>query len=202
MKATVDAGDIGAPLMFHSVHRNPLVPPHYSNNMIIDDTCAHDVDLACFPLGSEIAGVRVLTPRRNSRAPGHATEALLLLEMANGVLVDVEASINITYGYDIRGEVVGETGTVALGETSPTLIKRDGRYSGRVPAGWRERFRPAYDAEFQDWIDAATRGESTGPSSWDGYAATVVCQAGLEAMRTGDRVEVSLRDELAVYRPH
>ena len=39
--------------------------------------------------------------------------------MASGILVDVEISVNIRYGYDIRGEVVGENGTVALGAASP-----------------------------------------------------------------------------------
>ena len=38
--------------------------------------------------------------------------------MASGVLVDVEIFVNIRYGYDIRGEVVGENGTVALAEAA------------------------------------------------------------------------------------
>ncbi|WP_432855062.1 Gfo/Idh/MocA family oxidoreductase [Amycolatopsis sp. CA-161197] len=200
LKAAVTAGEIGAPLMFHSVHRNPAVPPHYSSNMIINDTCAHDVDITRFLLESEVAAVRVLTPaRRNRRDPEHLTEAMLVLEMANGVLVDVEASINIAYGYDIRGEIVGETGTVSLGEATPTVLRRDGGYRGQVPANWQDRFRSAYDAEFRAWIAAASRGESTGPSTWDGYATTVVCETGLAAWRTGDRVEASLRDKPGLY---
>ena len=50
MKATIDSGEIGAPLMFHSGHRNPSVPPHYTSDMIINDTCVHDVDIARFLL--------------------------------------------------------------------------------------------------------------------------------------------------------
>ncbi len=39
----------------------------------------------------------------------------MLLETESGVLVDIETSVNIRYGYDIRGEVVGEDGTVGAG---------------------------------------------------------------------------------------
>ena len=103
---------------------------------------------------------------------------ILMLTMANGVIVNIEAAVNIAYGYDIRGEVLGETGTIELAESSKIIVKREGQYGGRVPADWRERFIRAYDIEFQEWIDAVAAGRSTGPSSWDGYAATVVCDAG------------------------
>jgi len=201
MKDAVARGEIGAPLMFHSAHRNPSVPPHYVSEMIINDTCVHDIDVARWLLDTEIVAIRVIKPRRNSRASDHLTDPLLILfETASGAVVDVEASINIQYGYDIRGEVVGESGTVELAETSKVVVRREGRYGGGVPDDWRERFIRAYDIEFQDWIDAVASGRSTGPSSWDGYAATVVCDAALEALRSGDRVDVSLREQPDLYQ--
>ena len=39
-----------------------------------------------------------------------------------------------------------------------------------------------------------------GPSAWDGYAAAVVSDAGLEALRTGERVAVSLADRPKLLR--
>jgi myo-inositol 2-dehydrogenase / D-chiro-inositol 1-dehydrogenase len=201
MKDAVARGDIGAPLMFHSAHRNPSVPPHYVSDMIINDTCVHDFDVARWLLDTEITSIQVVKPRKNSRASEHLTDPLfMVLETASGAVVDVEASINIGFGYDIRGEVVGESGTVELAESSRVVVKRDGRYGGRVPEDWRERFLRAYDLEFQDWINAVSAGRSTGPSSWDGYAATVVCDAGLEALSSGDRVAVSLREKPDLYQ--
>jgi myo-inositol 2-dehydrogenase/D-chiro-inositol 1-dehydrogenase len=200
MKAAIDAGEIGAPLMFHSGHRNPSVPPHYTSDMIINDTCVHDVDVARFLLDDEIVGVRVLTARKNSLASDHLTDPVLFVfDMAGGALVDVEASINIQYGYDIRGEIVGEAGTVELAESTRVVVKNDGRYGGRVPDDWRERFIRAYDLEFQEWLDAVAAGQSTGPSAWDGYAAQVTCDAALEALHGGQRVPVSLRDKPDLY---
>ncbi len=201
MKDTIVRGDIVAPLMFHSAHRNPSVPPHYVSDMIINDTCVHDVDIARYLLDSEIVAARVIKPRKNSRASEHLTDPLLILfETASGAVVDVEASINIQFGYDIRGEVVGESGTVELAENNKVIVKRDGQYGGRVPEDWRERFVRAYDTEFQEWINAVTAGRSTGPSSWDGYAATVVCDAALQALNSGERVEVSLREQPDLYK--
>lgn len=67
---------------------------------------------------------------------------VLLLEMASGTLVDVDISVNIRYGYDIRGEVVAENGTAALGESSPVRVRRDGLASDRVPADWAGAVQP------------------------------------------------------------
>jgi myo-inositol 2-dehydrogenase/D-chiro-inositol 1-dehydrogenase len=116
------------------------------------------------------------------------------------VLVDVEISVNIRYGYDIRGEIVGEDGTAALGELSPVVVRSSGRVASPVPADWRERFLRAYDVEFQEWLDSiAGDGRPLGPSAWDGYAAAVVSDAGLAALRTGSRVEVTLADKPKLY---
>ena len=68
-----------------------------------------------------------------------------MLTMSDGVIVTVEAAVNVAYGYDIRGEVLGETGTVELAESNKVIVKREGQFGGRVPVDWRERFLRAYD---------------------------------------------------------
>lgn len=200
LKDTVASGAIGAPLLVHCAHRNPSVPAHYTSDMAINDTTVHEIDLVRWLLEDEIVATSVLTPRRNRRGGDLRDPIFVLLEMASGALVDVEVSVNIGYGYDIRGEVVGESGTVALAESNPVVIKRDGVVSGRVPSDWRERFLLAYDMEFRDWLDAAARGTAAGPNCWDGYAATAVCDAALDALRTGSRTTVTLRERPALYQ--
>jgi myo-inositol 2-dehydrogenase/D-chiro-inositol 1-dehydrogenase len=69
-----------------------------------------------------------------------------------------------------------------------------------VPADWRERFLAAYDVELQEWVLAISGGgQPLGPSAWDGYAAAVVSDAGVSALRTGERVLVSLVDQPKLY---
>jgi myo-inositol 2-dehydrogenase / D-chiro-inositol 1-dehydrogenase len=200
LKAVVDSGAIGAPLMFHSTHRNPSVPGHYTREMAITDTAVHDVDTARWLLGEEIVAATVITPRRNRHGGDLQDPLLMLLETESGALVDVETSVNIQYGYDIRGEVVGEDGTAALADTGPVVVRRAGAYSGGVPADWRERFLRAYDVEIQEWVDGVRAGEeASGPSAWDGYAAAVVSDAAVEALRGGSRTKVVLRDKPDLY---
>jgi myo-inositol 2-dehydrogenase/D-chiro-inositol 1-dehydrogenase len=200
MKDVVDSGHIGTPLLVHSRHRNPSVPEHYTREMAITDTAVHDFDTVRWLLGEELVSATVLTPRR-SRHGGELQDPLLMLfETESGALVDVETSVNIRYGYDIRGEIVGEDGTVALADTAPVLVRRNGTVSGRVPEDWRERFIRAYDVELQEWVDAVAAGRgATGPSSWDGYAAAVVSDAAVEALRSGTKVPVALCDKPDLY---
>jgi myo-inositol 2-dehydrogenase/D-chiro-inositol 1-dehydrogenase len=200
MKAVIDSGDIGAPLLVHSRHRNPSVPDHYTREMAITDTAVHDFDTVRWLLGEEFVAATVLTPRRSRHGGDLQDPLLILLESENGTLVDVETSVNIRYGYDIRGEVVGEDGTVSLADPNPVVVRRDGAFTGRVPGDWRERFLRAYDVELQAWVDVvASGGGATGPSSWDGYAAAVVSDAAVEALRSGARTELSMRARPDLY---
>jgi len=199
LRAVVQGGSIGLPLLMHCTHRNAGVPAHYVAEMMVSDTAVHEIDMVRWMFGEEIVAAQVLTPRR-SRNGGELRDPLvLLLEMESGILVDVEISVNIRYGYDIRGEVVGEEGTAELGEPSPVRVRRACTVAQPVPADWRERFVRAYDVELQEWVDAVAGDGELGPSSWDGYAATAVSDAGLTALRTGERVPVSLGDRPALY---
>ena len=190
LKRAVDDGAIGPPLMVHCAHRNASVPASYTADMMISDSAVHEIDATRWLLGEEIAAVRVLEPRRSSRAPERLRDPLmLLLESASGVLADVELSVSVGYGYDVRCEVAGESGTASLGDEGST----------RVPRDWRDRFGPAYDLELQAWLDAVAAGSCTGPSAWDGYAATVVAETCLRARRDGDRTPVVRRERPRFY---
>ncbi len=121
----------------------------------------------------EIAAATVLTPRK-SRLGGELQDpVMMLLEMEGGALIDVEIWVNIRYGYDIRGEVVGEEGTAALGESSPVTVRKVNMYSGRVPKDWRGASCAPTTSSCREWIDAVRDGGEFGPSAWDGYAAAV-----------------------------
>jgi myo-inositol 2-dehydrogenase/D-chiro-inositol 1-dehydrogenase len=200
LKAVIESGDIGAPLMYHSGHRNPSVPSHYTKDMAIVDTAVHDFDVVRWLLDEELAAIRVLPAKPNSLGGDLQDPLLMVVETQSGVLVTVETAVNIRYGYDIRGEVVGETGTASLAERNLIDVRTESTVRGRVPFDWRERFVAAFDTEFQEWINAIASGQGpTGPSSWDGYAATVVCDAGVAALYSGDRVAVELGEKPELY---
>jgi myo-inositol 2-dehydrogenase / D-chiro-inositol 1-dehydrogenase len=199
MKETIQAGAIGFPLMFHSVHRNASSPGHFKATMAITDTAVHDIDIARFVLDDEPVAIMVKAPRGNRRARGVADPLLALMDMRSGALVTIETSVHIAYGYDIRGEVIGETGTVSLAEQGDVIVKAKGAYSGHVPGDWPERFDGAFDAEFRAWIAAAAKGGAAGPSAWDGYVATAATLAGVRALESGARESIELREKPALY---
>ena len=200
LKAALDSGAIGEPLMMHCAHRNASVPGFYKEDMAITDTAVHEIDMVRWMFGTEITAARVLVPRKSGNGGELQDPLFLILEMANGVLVDVEISVNVRYGYDIRGEILGENGTAALGSLSPVSVRVNGQLSTPVPADWRERFILAYDVEFQEWIDSiAGGGTPVGPSAWDGYAAAVVSDAGVAALRSGERTVVTLVEQPKLY---
>jgi myo-inositol 2-dehydrogenase/D-chiro-inositol 1-dehydrogenase len=199
LKATIESGEIGAPLIMNSAHRNPSVPSHYTSDMAIVDTAVHDIDIARWLLEDEVADAMVIKPRQNRHGGKLNDPLVILLRMRGGAVVNVETSVNIAYGYDIRGEIIGETGVATMAESNPVIVKTKGAFSGRVPEDWRERFMRAYDVELQEWLDACARDTVQGPSSWDGYAATVVTDAGLVALNSGAWAKVSLRDKPALY---
>ena len=201
LKAALAAGEIGTPLLMHCAHRNPSAPPYgFTTEMMVTDSAVHEIDLVRWLFGEDIVATNVLKPRRSSKGSVELHDPLIvLLEMASGVLVDVEVFVNATYGYDIRGEIVGERGTVTLAEAGGAVLKQEGRRSGRVPADWRERFSRAYDAELQDWLKAVAAGSCSGPSAWDGYAAAAAAESCLEALRTGRRTAVSLPERPDFY---
>ena len=194
MKAALDDGGLGAPLLMHCAHRNPSVPPYgFTTDMIISDSAVHEMDLVRWLFGEEIVAVNVFKPRRSRQAGDGLHDPLIIqFEMANGILVDDEVFVNAGYGYDVRGEVVCESGTVALADVGETTLSASNRRGVRVPVDWRDRFIRAYDAELQAWLAAVAAGTSTGPTSWDGYAAAAVTDSCVEALRSGERTPVSL----------
>jgi myo-inositol 2-dehydrogenase/D-chiro-inositol 1-dehydrogenase len=201
LKAVIDGGALGAPLMFHSVHRNPGLPAGlWTSEMPLNDTLVHDADIARWLLDDEITGVEVRVPRRSRRADKLRDPTFVLLHLASGALADVEISLNIAYGYDIRGEVSCEEGTISLPVRPAPLIRDSHGIRQKVPLDWRERFVDAYDEEFRRWIAAARQGTAAGPSAWDGYAATLTADAALRAVESGRLEEIQMSYKPALYQ--
>ena len=203
VKAALAAGDIGVPLLLHCTHRNPSVATlgaGFTSDMLLTDSVVHEIDVTRWLLGQEITAATVLTPRRSSLAAENLQDPqLVLLETDGSVLVDVECFVSCQYGYDIRCELVGESGTVALPDQAGIRVRQEGRSSTRVPADFRSRFAAAYHAELQEWVDDLLQGNVGGPSAWDGYATTAVAERCVEALETGRRVVVDLARRPALY---
>jgi myo-inositol 2-dehydrogenase / D-chiro-inositol 1-dehydrogenase len=197
LRALIESGEIGEPLVVHCAHRNAAVPPHFTSEMMITDSVVHEVDVARFLLDEEIVAVTVLRPKATRHAvAGQSDPLLVLFEMASGRIVDVECFVSTGVAYEVRTEVVAEDGSAMIG-LDLGLVRQGAGAGGAtrstaIAPDFRQRFGRAYDIEFQRWVDAARRGTIDGPGVWDGYAASAVGTAGVEALRSGQRTEVRL----------
>ncbi|MDX2604900.1 Gfo/Idh/MocA family oxidoreductase [Streptomyces caniscabiei] len=201
LKALLDSGDLGRPLLLHHRHRNAAPPPGFTDAMAVNDSVAHEMDITRWLLGQEITAVTVLRPRPSGHAPaGLSDPQLVVFETDGGAVVDVEIFLSARYGYQVQAEAVCEDGTARIGDGHDMLVNTAGRWGGTVTPSYLERFEDAYDRQVQAWVDATRRGEVTGPSTWDGYAVAAISEAGVSAQTEGVRVEVELAARPALYR--
>ncbi|MFH8368827.1 Gfo/Idh/MocA family protein [Streptomyces sp. NPDC018031] len=202
LKALLAGGGLGRPLLLHCRHRNASVPSFFTEQMLINDSVVHEMDQTRWLLEQEITSVTVLRPRPSGHAPaGIGDPQLVVFETDGGVLVDVEIFATCGFGYQVQAEAVCERGTARVGDAHGMLVNQAGRWGGEIAQDFTVRFREAYDRQVQAWVDATLRGTVEGPSAWDGYAAAAVCEAGVRAQATGERVAVELVERPALYRP-
>ncbi|MFQ6147623.1 Gfo/Idh/MocA family protein [Streptomyces seoulensis] len=202
LKSLLDSGELGRALMLHCVHRNVSSPPHFTSAMLINSSVAHEIDAARWLLGQELTAVTVLRPASSAGAPeGLVDPQFVLFETERGALVDVEVFVNCGFGYQVRCEAVGEAGSARIGEEHGMVVTARGGAREELPQDYLVRFADAYDREVQAWVDATRLGRVTGPSAWDGYAASVVAEAGVRSLTDGGRVPIDLAARPDLYAP-
>ncbi|OZA11741.1 MAG: myo-inositol 2-dehydrogenase, partial [Rhodobacterales bacterium 17-64-5] len=115
-------------------------------------------------------------------------------ETTEGQLVTIEINNNAAYGYDVRAELVGEAGSVAMNNVAYTRTDMKLASSTRYDADWRSRYHEAYVRQNRDFLHFAGTGEFTkiGSSSWDGYAAAQVAETGARALTSGTKLAVEM----------
>lgn len=203
LKALLDDGELGRPLVMHCAHRNPAVPPNFDSSMIVKDSLVHEVDVTRFLFDEEITSVQLIKPSANPAAPqGLQDPQIAIFATESGKHVDVEVFVTTGVAYEVRTEVVGELGSAMIG-LDVGLVRKSapGHWGGQITPSFKERFGRAYDTEFQRWVDAVRSGANVdGPGAWDGYAAAAVCAAGVRSLETGEAVAVDMvpRDSITV----
>ncbi|MFI7699709.1 Gfo/Idh/MocA family protein [Nonomuraea sp. NPDC049480] len=200
VKNTIDDGTVGEALLAHMVHRNATVPGSFTSEMAMTDSVIHEIDTTRWLFGQEIVRTTVVATKPSPLAAAHLRDPqIVLLELAGGGVVTVEVFVTCQYGYDVRCEVVGSTGVVALENPTANALVTGGRRIEAVPADWRVRFGATYLTELQEWITGLRAGVVGGPSAWDGYAATAVAESAVASLETGEPVAVGLVERPGLY---
>ena len=198
MRATLAEQRFGAALFMHNVHRNAIGPDYLTSENVIANSAVHEIDIARFVLGEDFVAATVISPRASRLAPNRQPQ-FIVLESRSGVVVDVEAFVDAGYGYEVRAELVCESGTVSLAPNPPISTRDAGRDGFAVEQDWRARFRDAYRDQMAGWARAIGSGEPAGSSAWDGYAASVTAAACLAAWRSRAKTAVAIEERPALY---
>jgi myo-inositol 2-dehydrogenase / D-chiro-inositol 1-dehydrogenase len=190
MKAALESGLIGPALMMHNFHRNVSAPANFTGQMAITNSAPHEFDIARFVLGADYKSISVFRPDL-SGAGKTGAPVFMVLKTVDGQLVNIEINNNAAYGYDVRGELVGEKGSVFLRSPVNSEVHVALQQTASYPEDWRPRFAEAYRLQNMAWLKSIETGIPAGASAWDGYAATLIAEAGVQSLEKSAPVEVT-----------
>ena len=190
MKAALTKGTIGPALMMHNFHRNVSAPSNFTGQMAITNSAPHEFDIARFVLDTDYDSISVFRPDFHDAGKTGAP-VFMVLKTVTGQLVNVEINNNAAYGYDVRGELVGERGSVFLRSPIASEVHVNLQTITTYAEDWRPRFAEAYRLQNSAWLKSIETGKPVGASAWDGYAATLIAEAGVQSLEKGALVKVA-----------
>lgn len=199
MRHALTSGALGRPLMMHNFHRNVATPAaDFTGAMAITNSAPHEFDVVRHVLGSEYVSISAFQPNRSDSL---VAPVFLVLETADGQLVNIEINNNAAYGYDVRAELVGEKASIAMNQVNYTRLDRELGHSLAYDADWRGRYAEAYRRQnraFLKFVETGTFPEIAS-SCWDGYCAAVVAEAGVKSLNEGHKVHVNMMTKPELY---
>lgn len=193
VRQAVAAGQIGRPILFKGVHRNPMILPYLPGGGVVTNSAIHDIDLTRWLLGQEITEVYVRGVRTHASFDEETRDMLLLqMTLSGNCLATAEVSVAVEYGYEVSAEIVGERGTALTTPLGLALVRSQGARSVPVSSDGLAYFQEAYVSELTHWVHAVQSGQRfPGATAWDGYMSLLVSDACIQSLHSGTLVPVS-----------
>lgn len=195
-KRRIENGDIGQPIYFKGLSRDPGSPPEdyiKTSGGIFLDLCIHEYDIARFLMGDEVKSVKafgdvLIHPFMNKYQD--VDQSMTFMTFKNGASCDIEGSRNSSFGYDIRGEVIGTEGTIQIGSLQHHDIKiltsRGSAYDN-VP-NFPIKFNESFLNELTHFIECLQKNERPQVSEIDGKIALEIAEAATKSFKTKETV--------------
>jgi scyllo-inositol 2-dehydrogenase (NAD+) len=198
-KQKISEGVIGDLVLFKSSSRDPFRPsleylnPETSGGQIIDQGI-HDLDLARWFMGEveSVYSVGATLAYPEMKTIDDIDNAVISLRFNSGALGSIDLSRNGVYGYDIRTEILGTSGTLKVGylrETPLFVMTREGISHDTVPY-FPERFEQAYVSQLQDFVNNVLQDRKPSVTCADGVAALNLSVAATQSYKEGRPVSV------------
>jgi scyllo-inositol 2-dehydrogenase (NAD+) len=190
-KRSIVKGKIGRPLIVKTCARDPGPPPDEyikGSGGIFVDECIHDIDVALWLMkGSDrqvwATGTTLVYPQFSRY--GDYDNAVAILRFSDSALGIIEGSRCSAYGYDLRTEVLGDSGQLSIGnwkDDSIRLFTKTG--ATEDPCPWFiVRFAEAYRRESIGFCDYVAKGDVSPVSAEEGREALRIAIAARESAR-------------------
>ena len=202
VRQAVLAGQVGRPILFKGVHRNPMILPYLPGDGVVTNSAIHDIDSMRWLLGQEIVEVYVRGVRTHDSFDEKTRDMLLLqMTLSGNCLATVEVSVAVEYGYEVSAEIVGERGSILASQPQEVVLRSQGTCSTAVAKNHLIRFQPAYIPEVTEWVHALQSGRAfRGANAWDGYASLLIADACVQSLHSGLPVAVSMPEKPSLYQ--
>ena len=194
----VAAGRIGTPHLLRISSRDPQPPPpeyvKVSGGLFLD-MMIHDFDMARYLLGdvTELLATGTCLVDPAIGAQGDVDTAMVMLKFQNGALGAIDNSRKAVYGYDQRIEVFGSEGAVMVGNKTQTEVTVSDAKAvcGEKPLWFfLERYREAYLAEMEHFIQSIISGKAPSVGGLDGRISVQMGHAAKDSLAKGAFVRV------------
>lgn len=185
-KAKVDAGLIGQPYLVRSQTADMdewakfQVDGVKDSGGIFPDMCIHDIDLAHWFLASDItSGMAIGGAYAHPEFAdvGDADNVSSLCLTASGCMANLSASRTQHHGHDTHTEIHGTLGVLTVGQNpqrNRIVIKDQHGVRNECVPEFFERFKEAFLAEAEDFVDCCLSGRQPRVTLADARKATEV----------------------------
>jgi myo-inositol 2-dehydrogenase/D-chiro-inositol 1-dehydrogenase len=194
----LDDGALGTPRLLRSLTRDPggFDPSRVAPDTIFLETLIHDFDTLRFlnpgaePVEVYATADALVEPEWRSR--GLMDTAVVNVRFDNGAMAVAEACFEASYGYDVRGEVLGSGGMATMGDGRRNSMAFSGPAGRLVETvrGDQELFPEAYTAELAAFVDAVGTGTPSPVTGEDARAALTIALAAAESVRARRPVRI------------
>ena len=199
LKALIDEGQLGRPLMFRGVHNNLGLGYHRTTEDVIVNSAIHDIHSTRWLMGQEVLEVYVRRVAADPTQPDACRLLIIQMTLSEGGLATIELNADSGYGYEVYVEITGELGKARTTSLQSPTVRQTGRRAQTVESDWLQRFEAAYIREVQSWVASLYNTTPTGPSIWDGYISQVIAGACVRSAQTGRPESVPSVEKPALY---
>ena len=201
LKAAIESGKYGEPLLLHCAHRNPEVPADWDNSMAVENSMVHEIDVLRWLLGEDYATAQVVYGKSTNNGPKDLHDPqIMILTTKSGVRIDVESFVNNHKDYDIKCEIVCDGAVLNMPKPNYIEVAAGATIGQQVYTDCFQRFADAYNVEIQTWINASKEGYVDGPDAWDGYMCQVTAAAASKARETQTVVDIEFDEMPDLYK--